>query len=76
MNPQLDEMYRLTALKYMAEIAKKKKVASYQLQQETNNQPLLPLKEAISIKRDLEKMDDSYNPRKVQQYWNQFWEEG
>lgn len=42
MNPDLDEMYRLTALKYMKEITKKKKVASYQLQ-ETTNEPVLPL---------------------------------
>lgn len=44
MNPDFDEMYRLTALKYMVEIAKKKKVASYQLEQNVSNEPLLPLK--------------------------------
>lgn len=75
MNPEFDEMYRLTALKYMKEIAKKKKVASYQLQ-ETTDEPVLPLEEALIKKRDIEQMDESYNPKKVEQSWGEFWEKG
>ena len=75
MNSEFDEMYRLTALKYMTQIAKKKKVASYQLQ-ETTNEPVLPLEEALIKKRDLEQMDESYNPKKVEQSWGEFWEKG
>ncbi len=62
-------MYRLTALRYMARIEKKKKVASYLLDQQEEDVKL-PLAEAIALKRDATKMDDTYKPRKVEKYWS------
>jgi hypothetical protein len=70
-----DEMYRLCALRYLKGAEKKKKVATHLIYKEDDEQKL-PLTEAIAIKRDVTKMESSYNPRKVEKYWSDFWQAG
>lgn len=55
-------MQRLIGLRYF--VKKAKKVAAYMVEQK-EEEVKLPLAEAIAMKRDASKMDDSYNPRKV-----------
>lgn len=68
-------MFRLSSLRYLTRAEKKKKLASHLAFKEDDEQKL-PLAEAILIKRDASKMDSTYNPRKVEKYWSDFWQAG
>lgn len=70
-----DEMYRLCALRYLTRSEKKKKIATHLIYKEDDEQKL-PLAEAVALKRDVSKMDATYNPRKVEKYWSDFWQAG
>lgn len=68
-------MMRLISFRYFSKAEKKKKVASYLLNKQ-EDEVKLPLAEAIAVKRDAAKMDTAYNPKKVEKYWSEFWQQG
>jgi hypothetical protein len=55
MLPQ-DEMYRMMSLRYFTKIIKKKKVASYLLEQ-AEEEVQMSLQDAITLKKDANKME-------------------
>lgn len=62
-------MFRSLVMKYAPKMGKQKKQASYMLEKKQATVEV-PLDEAIQIKKDSSKMEDSYNPIAVEKYWD------
>lgn len=77
-----DESSRILFYKYCATFTsnnkpQKKKVASYMLKkvEEAKAEPVLDLETAISQKKDIKFLKESYDPAHTEKYWYQWWEQ-
>ena len=78
-----DESNRLIHYKYLSSFSaakpSKKKVASYMIkkEEETKVEETAPvdLETAISQKRDIKSLKDSYDPKYTEKHWYQWWEQ-